>query len=482
MNDPQLKIDFVAWLRELYGDATIENRCWLEDSDGNESGDYCHDCAEKEVKKNLLAATKFDPCKRCKGEGKWRNGIDGVMEDCDDCYATGRTNAEDQYTEIAGDGGSAGGTDSQPFCEGCGAALLCSPSKDMIEEDIEWLADAEEIGKESALSIHEWLTGMGDYQPEKHWPMIEPHAKRLMTAAGREIVPAGKIRLCLADAIGSAEYYHVRKIEWTLAYQWLARKLLTWSAGNKGLECLILTSGINYYSFPAFTAEDQPHRCVAKLLGRVGEREGGGAFLASLGFNTRADLEKPFLIPDERFDWPALDVCGRKFKKPGPNSCHPEALTVTHATFGIGTDGLWTYELYYDFNHFDRSSWSVSLHQKKGQSLPKFVKKIETWTESLLEPDVGGSLSRVARIRDWDAARAGIQAVFNFDFPGEKQNQEVELTDLLAGSLNGGITDKKILLKEGNGRLETLKKWIEEDKAAKAIRDAEWEASRPRWR
>lgn len=432
----QRELDFVDWLAELSAGVEWKYLRWFEDDGGGVGDDqFCADCAELERRVRKHKGKKAEPYRHL-------NGWDDAGEE-----------------------------DSQPFCARCGALLHCSPTRYCLEQDIEWLEDATEMDATNAAAIHNWLTGMGDYQREEDWPAIEPHAVRLMLAAGREVIDDGLVRFRPSDVRGS-RWYAFDSI-WLSIYEYFAGKLKEWANGRGVFHFINQTSGIGDHGCAPIGCTKTPHARLRELFEHVGRGTDRQAFLDWLGLKTIGDLDTPIVIPDDRCGWPTFDVRGRRLKRPGPNKSHPEALVVTHADLRLHTwdqRPRWSYNLFYDFNHWDRSSWCVSIEQADGQRLPEFMAAIQLWMEDILEPPARDDRFRSHRLREWDQIRAALGRVFYFSELEDSTAAEVGLTDALAGIEGGSLSAGRIRLDQV--RFVKLAEWVEQDVQRRAAREA----------
>ena len=417
MNETQLEIDFRTWLHELSRDVVVRYGRWLEDPDGNDAQcDYCTECVEQEV--------------------------------------ADRKAKQDPFTEIDG-WNEARESDSVPRCDRCGCLIECSPTEELIKGDIEWLEDAEGIDSESAHSVCNWLSGMGAYSREKHWPRIRPHAERLMRAAEREVVPDGVIRF-----VPASDDWYRHDTAWLSIYQVLARLLHRWiektGKGRRGF--LVDTSGTVHSHFQEFTSQDLAQKCVQHLFKFVGSECERGQFLRSIGYANHGDLLTPMLIPDQRCHLPTFDVRGRIFKK-SHNSCHPDAVVVTHAKLELSPNAeCWRYLMYYDYKHFERSSWCVGIYQKKKQTFREFCEAVTAWQHKLLKPVGPEDRWRADNLKQWDRLHEALGQVFYFECGGGEIREK--LTDVLMGIQGGTMTQHRIRLKGSVAR--TVFRWAKE--------------------
>lgn len=122
---------------------------WLENEKGDELYElYCVDCAVNESyrQRHLKRRTK---------------GRDGG------------------FTRVSGWNESVEAI-SQCFCGTCGMLLECSLLENGIKEEIEFLAECDDLEPGVAWTVARFLGGFGCFNEAEHWPQIEPHAARLM--------------------------------------------------------------------------------------------------------------------------------------------------------------------------------------------------------------------------------------------------------------------------------------------------------------
>lgn len=432
MNKTQLEIDFVKWLREKCRGVESRFGRWLETEDGDANGgDFCTECAEAKQAENIASGDPY-VC------------IDGWDE--------------------------ASESDSQPVCERCGCILECSPTTEMLEREIEYLAEVESIGDAShdAWTFHNMLSGMGAYHRDEYWSSIKPHAERLMAAEGIDVVPDGFItyRHCYDD------WYDFDSV-WLGIYQWYAEHLRRWKdhTGTGDFAWLCDTSGRNVSELQEFSKRETPKKCIDKLLNSVGSDSNCGLFLASIGLTCRADLEIPIRLPDMRCDWPNFDVRGRVLNH-SPNSCHPDAKVLTNAYMQFCSwNCRWSYSAHYDYKHYEHSSWSVEVLQRKGESLPDFTKRIAVDMEAQLIPVGFEDQWRISRLRDWDRLKKSIGTVFSETWFDDGENRDIQLTDMLTHSAGNLACARKIRMTQD--RFDAMVQWIQEDNAVneEKIRD-----------
>jgi len=147
---------FVEWLAKLSRGVEWKYMRWLLDNDGglfetNNGGDFCYDCVEIQKFVNRHERNGFTQ-------------IDGWNESFP--------------------------SDSPRWCERCGILLCHSLTEYGISEEIGGLSEPGRMLPGDAAIIHNFLDGIGDYQRDKHWPLIEPHAIRLMSGKCDLMEPA----------------------------------------------------------------------------------------------------------------------------------------------------------------------------------------------------------------------------------------------------------------------------------------------------
>lgn len=401
MHKTQLEIDFVQFLAELSDGVNVRYRRWFETPSGEiDDNDYCTECAVIE---------------------RWK-----------------RKHEKSRYTRISG-WDEAETADSRSYCERCGCMLELSPTAECIASDIQFVSEADELGPETAADLRNWLTGMGDYRREIHWPMIKPHAERLMIAAWREVVPDGFIRYVPAE-----NDWRPSDTIWLSIYQYFARKLVLWMGqqriGERGY--LVDTSGINISHFQVMTKPEDAYKCVQELLEHVGSDCGRGQFLASIGLYSLRTLENPIWIQDERCYLPTFDVRGRRLEK-SPNQSHPDAVIVTHAEMWLSNDAEeWSYRLYYSDKHWERTSWSVSIYQNGVKPLQAFCDGVRQWMDEMLVPVGPEDRWRSHWHLMWDKVYAAAGVVFGFD--ANNFEQQEKLADALMTVEGLSCAQKKI--------------------------------------
>lgn len=417
--ETQLEIDFVRWLSELSRDVTSRYHRWFENEAGDSDDDeYCVECVEAEQAERIAAGNKF-------------NVIDGWNESSE--------------------------KDSQPFCARCGCLLDCSPTKYHIRDEIMHLEGVTEMGASEAWCYHNWLSGMGCYSREEHWPKIKPHAERLMLAAGREVVPDGFITF-----VPASDDWYPFDSAWLGIYQWFASKFRDWKKEHPEADhdYLVDTSGRGGSEFQSVSEREKLHKCVYLLLKHVGQHSGRGQFLASIGLESHADLQKPIRIVDDRCDWPTFDVRGRRLNF-SPNQYHPDAVILTHSVLQLSSYSMrWGYRIYYNDNHYESTSWCICLHQKQGQRLEDFFAYVAKWKEENLVPADRNDDWRLRRLQQWDKTRRSLNEICYFD---SGSGNDVELTDMLTGIDGTSMTANRI--KMTPRRVATLKRWIESSKS-----------------
>lgn len=143
---------FVEWLETASRGVEWKFMRWLTNRDGevfetNNGGDFCEDCVIIQRYVNRHKSNGF-------------TDIDGWDEHFP--------------------------SDSPRWCERCDALLCHSLSEYGVGQEIAVLEDLDSVSPSHAAILYELLSGIGDYQREKHWPLIEPHAIRLMNQPATE--------------------------------------------------------------------------------------------------------------------------------------------------------------------------------------------------------------------------------------------------------------------------------------------------------
>ncbi len=125
---------------------------WLENDDGDELyEDYCVDRAvnESHRQRNLKRRSR---------------GKDGGFT---------RVSGWDTSQE----------EDAQRYCEKCGMLLICSITDYGIEQEIEYIKEADSLSASDCWTISRLLSGSGCHSDDKYWQQIAGHAERLMKAS-----------------------------------------------------------------------------------------------------------------------------------------------------------------------------------------------------------------------------------------------------------------------------------------------------------
>jgi len=144
----ELEIAFKEWLGPKQADVKEEFMRWLENPDGGcLAEDWCVRCVEIQRYREKHKKSRYT-----------------------------RINGWNEHFE----------SDSPRWCSQCGVLLCFSLTEYGVDMEIsEILATAKDLHAEEAFILFELLDGMGNYIREKHWPMMEPHAKRLMASNTR---------------------------------------------------------------------------------------------------------------------------------------------------------------------------------------------------------------------------------------------------------------------------------------------------------
>jgi len=278
------------------------------------------------------------------------------------------------------------------------------------------------------------------------------------------------ITIIPSDAIVLAMKGHTvrtyQPVDWWMAYEWFARRLLEWKPNGTPCEVLRATSGINHRSFSLFWDEAQPVDHLAYLFKQVGFGRAAATrqfvpnvraqFLSRLGIRKWADLAKPIDIHGRRpkvfprREW--FDMEGRTFKEPGLNPCHPKARTL----YGVGLRfsayaKRWKAQAVYGYPH-DSSSWIEEVIQRPRESLDRFAERIDAQLEAWLEPDPGPGLRRERESR-WKRVHDAVDNLFWSDCP----RAERAIADILVGVEGASLVSGRIALTPS--RLATLKRW-----------------------
>jgi len=77
-------------------------------------------------------------------------------------------------------------SDSPHWCARCHVLLCHSLTEWGVNQEIDGLEHPGAMSAGDAAIVHNFLDGIGDYQRDKHWPLIEPHAMRLMNEAASD--------------------------------------------------------------------------------------------------------------------------------------------------------------------------------------------------------------------------------------------------------------------------------------------------------
>jgi hypothetical protein len=128
---------------------------------------------------------------------------------------------------------------------------------------------------------------------------------------------------------------------------------------------------------------------MAFLFSNVGREEGSaGRFLSYFKLKSWADLERPIIITE-----PAHDVFpqqhwftqhGRRLRKPGPNSKHPDAIYCSHTVLGF-QDLHWFFKIYYGYEH--DSGWTIVFRQKSTWKLERVCHEVNNFINTTFEPE-----------------------------------------------------------------------------------------------
>jgi hypothetical protein len=412
--ETQLEIDFKRWLRELASGVTVRYGRRFEANDGScDDSDYCVDCVQKE---------------------RWK-----------------RKHKKSEYIKIDG-WDEAHETDSTPSCERCGCMIEFSPTNYFIREELKWLSEATEIDQWSAEILCRVLD---NYDRKTQWPLVAPHAERLMRDAGLEIVPDGLIRY-----VPSTDDWYAFDTAWLAIYQHFAVKMRDWLKSASARQNGWCASKEIRAFRGAITSVESAKELVCNLIASVGQDGAAGEFLASIGLSCEDDLDHCILITDNRCDLPTFDVRGRILAE-SPNEFHPEAVVVTHAEMYFGANHeAWEYQLYYSDKHYDRTSWHVTIAQN-GESLAQFCDNVRLWMDDILVPVGRDDRFRAHRLKQWDKVRDALEELFYF--PIDRSERLERMTDAFMGVEGMVMTQHRVHVTSSVE--DTLLRWVA--KAAK---------------
>lgn len=381
MYETQLESDFKEYLTELSLGVVRKFGRWLETEGGDANGgDFCVDCVEAVARQR----------KRQKNPYHHIHGWDDAQE-----------------------------SDSVPHCEKCGILLEHSPTEYCIESDIEWLSEAKEIDAEGAAIILNWLSGMGCYSREKHWPLVVRHVKRFMRKAKRPVVPDGWLTWIPAETLSHGSSWFREDTYWHSLYQHLHTKRVQFRKKN-GLNDTEPQGCRNR----EMSESKDPYSIIREMLRHTGSDNSTGRFLASIGIESTDDEIKPIRFRDFRGHLPDLRVRGLRMKK-SPNPYHKKAVVLTHATlYFSGHEKAWYCKLYYDYNHYDSSSWAVEI---KSKDLRQLSDAVDAWIAESVEPCDERADLRIHFYESWDETYRALDRVLSFEI--SDREKLVGLTD-----------------------------------------------------
>lgn len=258
--------------------------------------------------------------------------------------------------------------------------------------------------------------------------------------------------------VGDAEWHSPAR--WLLAYQQFARAC---KAGEFPHEILNRTSSINNSAFAPFADEpgDRARGRLAALFTHVGQADEAGRFLKTLGIRKPEDLAKPVAVhgwQPQKFPgrhWFMQE--GRRFKKPGPNSCHPRAVWVMRTELKLDWQLRWEVALVYGYRH-DGSWWHEAITQHYRESLDDYAGRVDAWLEERLEPEEENARrARPYHERKWGDRHLAVRELFWGDFGADMVDFDKKLTDLLCTIPGWSLTEGRILLTPE--RLKILQGW-----------------------
>lgn|GEM_PF-6368985 len=114
------------------------------------------------------------------------DGFDCQQDYCVDCVEIQRyveRHNKTGFTKIRG-WDDRTEVDSVMHCDRCGVRLKCSLTDCGMEQEIEYLLQDDHLTDEDCYTISDFLDGFGCYDDGKYWPLIAPHAERLMAGMG----------------------------------------------------------------------------------------------------------------------------------------------------------------------------------------------------------------------------------------------------------------------------------------------------------
>ena len=263
----------------------------------------------------------------------------------------------------------------------------------------------------------------------------------------------------IIEEIHGFQSRYIDSAEWFVVYEHFARQLIARDTGEYAP--LNNTSSINNRTLDPLSSRDAARKHLVALFREVGDAWRGGEFLRSCGINTWADLDKPIqvrgwkpqLFANQRW----FHVMGRRFKSPGPNSCHRTARFVYYGSLGFSVhERRWQYQLEYGYPYPDDSArWHTGLRQNLKESREHFAGRVNEWLAAKLIAEASHEAdARERRVRDWLSACRACETLFDVD----EYKAEGKVADA-AVALDGinARGDRRIPLTKS--RLRTLLQW-----------------------
>lgn len=290
-----------------------------------------------------------------------------------------------------------------------------------------------------------------------------------------------KDALTLAVNHGTSSRYY-RDGEWLMFYAWVYHRFRVWNKNRRDNLCYEMlrdTSGIGFGTLDGFDRDpgERARECLAKLFARTGKKffVEESSFLKSIGIRTWKDLEKEIRIPGWRpRDFPNqlwFLQKGRWFKKPGLNKYHPQARFCDQVVLYLDNECRWNVKFHYSYYRDGPSSWYAGVRQDRGESLKRFLDRVDKSIEEWFEPDVRSPSHRQDSERRWDRTYEASKELFFWpnEMWGNQHTSQfrIRLIDTLQRVEKGAVLcDGRIEITRE--RLRVLRQWIGADKRRKS--------------